>query len=273
MPEQLSVVSFRTEDEAKKVAARYPTGSEMSDTLGPLLVESPLRRYIEEIIDRSNPSMLGAGDAGSSLAWETLKNAGISNERGLAVSHSVLDFLGKKRVDALKKRFGENWEAVAEFEYCWLNLPHSPPAYVAAAYNYHYFITEDDFSAGYLLRDLEYLVHGVESGGAKLIEMQTKAGERGGESSKQAKRRRMVALMDAIAEAAQQYPDVVRLRPKVLARLAADKCREADPALWKQGEGKIDEYLDEIRWGDAGEELKARYEAVFPQKSPRRLRR
>jgi hypothetical protein len=41
-----------------------------------------------------------------------------------------------------------------------------------------------------------------------------------------------------------------------------------DPALWSQGAGQVEEYLGEIRRGEAGEQMLARYLAMFPAPKP-----
>ncbi len=198
-------------------------------------------------------------------------HAGITEPNGLHVSRKVLDYLGKQRVGALKTRFGENWEAVAEFEYCWQEMPQSSAAFRAAACRYHYFISGNEFAAGYLSRDLEVLVHGVEEEATKAIEMRKKAGEAGSRTSAKAREARRSALLAAMEDVAQRNPDVVKLGEEALASLALSQSTEAESGLWRQGKGQAKEYVGEIRRGEAGEEMQARYRTLFGGKPPKRF--
>ena len=268
MPTNYAALRFRNKEDAERFAALHPTGSEIPDTLDGSLHGD--RQSISKEIDNPDSGRFCRGDRHSPIAWQVLIDAGISDQHGLTLSDEVSKFLGVTRLNALKKRFGENWQAAAEYEYCLLKLPHWSPAHLAAAYNYHYFITHDDFSAGYLLRDLEILVHGVEAVAVNAIEMRRKAGEAGSKQSAGARVKRMAALMDAMEAVVRRNPDVAKLGPDTVARLAIEKCDEAAPALWGQGKKQLAQYLGEIRRGEAGKEMQDRYFALFPKKPPKR---
>ena len=51
--------------------------------------------------------------------------------------------------------------------------------------------------------------------------------------------------------------------PKAVANLAAEDAAKDAPSVWAQGRGQVDEYLGEVRRGEAGEELQARYQRIF----------
>lgn len=267
MPEKFSRRIFRTEEDAMAAVERHPVGLELPDVV---ISHSGLERWSSDYI--LGTSALGfdatAGDADLQLAWEVLKNSGLKDESGVSTSQHVSDFFGIDEVNKLKKKFGENWGTVAEFKYCWLNLPHSSPAYIAAACRINSFITHDDFSAGYLLRDLEVLVHGIEAEATKAIEMRKKAGEKGSESSARARKKRVEALMVALEKVAERNPDIAAvLGPKSLLAIAIPEAAAANQSLWAQGQGQGEEYLGEIRRGEAGEGLKSRYQRIFSQKT------
>jgi hypothetical protein len=113
---------------------------------------------------------------------------------------------------------------------------------------------------------LEGLVRDIESKALKAIEKEKRAGEAGGKSSQGARARRRVSLMDALEIVAGRNPDLVRLgmTPAIM-ELALEECKAADPGLWKQGLGQAHEYINEIRWGKAGQDLQQRFRAIFPE--------
>jgi hypothetical protein len=257
-----------SEDEANAFRERHRVGSEIPEPQCSGQEEIDAIRAIMK-----SGSLLGvsAGDRESPLAFKVLGDSGIYQGRFRALSSEVIEFLGEQRVSEIKKLYGENWQIAAAFEYCWLNLPHSSPAFVAASYQYHYYITEDDFSAGYNWRDLEIMVHRVEAEALKAIETRKKAGKSGSEKSAKARETRRAALMVAFEDVAGRNPDLLKLGVAPLAKLALEKAVETDPSLWRQGKGQVMEYAGEIRRGEAGEYLKARFEALFPAKPPKRF--
>ncbi len=137
-----------TEADADSIRERY--------RIGGAIPEPDLTDHTNRIrILMEGGALLGvaAGDSESPLAYEVLGDAGIYQERFGELSQEVVEFLGPARVQELRDSYGERWHSAAAFEFCWLRLPHSSPAFIAASYQYHYYITEDDFSAGYHWRD------------------------------------------------------------------------------------------------------------------------
>lgn len=258
-----------SEEEANVYHAKYPIGSELSEQL---LSKQTSRHLIRQIM--SAPSLgfgVASGDSEEPLAFDVLGDAGIYQERYGPLSKEVIENIGHERVAELKETFGENWNIAAAFEYCWVELPHSSPAFVAASYQYHYYITEDDFSAGYHWRDLEVLVDEVEETARKAIETRKRAGKTGSKKSMQAREARRDGLMEALEVVAKRNPDLMKLGEVSVAKLAMSEAVEAAPTLWRQGQGQVREYLGEIRRGEAGEAMKARYLALFPAKPPKRF--
>ena len=272
LPERTVMHHFYSQDEVDAFVARHPVGSELNPDVKWIGSEQRRQVMVRGQIDHKMAP--GAGDAGdeeSPLAFQVLDEAGLTSWRG-GVSKQVVDFLGRQRVGSLKNRFGENWKVAAVYEYCALNLPNSSPAYIAALYQFHYYITMNDFAAGYLWRDLETIVHGVETAALQSLEMRKKAGVAGSEKSALARETRRSALMDEMEALTARNPDFAKLGVETVAKLALGTCTDKAPALWKQGRGQVAEYIGEIRRGEAGQEMKARYEKIFGAKPLRRLR-
>lgn len=269
-PPSVSILTFVDEGELNSFLQDNQLGHELADNEG---IEHFDRELVQKLISPNSLLGIAAGDRESPLAFEVLADAGISNCRYGELSEEVKESLGKERLDELKSAFGENWNVAGAFEYCWLNLPHSSPAFVAASYQFHYYITEDDFSAGYHWRDLEVLVYGVEETAKKAIDRSKKAGQSGSKKSTQARNLRRASIMDAMEEVCQRNPDIANLGEVLISELALREAIQKDDSLWSQGKGQVQEYLGEIRRGEAGPELQSRYAALFGSKPPKRLRR
>ncbi|AUQ51093.1 hypothetical protein PhaeoP83_02844 [Phaeobacter inhibens] len=266
--ELLSSVFFLSQAEAQRMVDAYPVGSEVDplEKYSWLGKEAKRREFFENLLDEGvAPGVNNAGDEESPLAFNTLDAAGITN--GFRTSRAVLDFLGKQRVGILKAKHSENWGVAAVFEYCILNLPHSSPAYIAAAYQFHWYITGDEFKAGYLWRDLECVVSGAEQEALKAIEMRKRAGEKGRQSSAKARSKRIASLLAGMETMAKKNPDIIKLGPTCLAALGLDEAIEADPKLWSQGRGQVEEYIGEMKRGEAGQDIQARYLALLLAKT------
>ncbi len=158
---------FPSEEEAKKFLNACPIGSDFN--VSPQAYPDQaheLQSQIEELIDLCSPGArdFEVGEERSPLALDVLEASGVM--ANLTVSGVVQDFLGEDRVNSLKKQYHNNWEVAAALQYCWLKLPHSSAAYVAARYLFHFYILGDDFTAGYHWRDLEILAYQVEADAA-----------------------------------------------------------------------------------------------------------
>ncbi|MCV2867569.1 hypothetical protein OEW28_02880 [Defluviimonas sp. WL0002] len=270
LPRETRFTIFYSEDEAKEFMASNAVGSEIKEAWQvPGELSDPLKVHYTDIIDsKSSVGFRSYGDLDSPLAFETLEAADIYLGQGL--TQQVIDFIGELRADELRRQFGQNWRAAGAFEYCLMNLPRSSAAYVAAAYQYHYYVAENDFAAGYYWRDLEVIALGVESAASDVKAMRKNAGDKGTKASRDARKRRMHRLLDAMETVCTRNPDVKN--PSVISEIALAECKKAEPQLWKNGAGQIKQYLVEIRVGDAGEALQARYASLFPAKPPKRLR-
>jgi hypothetical protein len=265
-PEVLTREFFETREEADEFVSNFQVGSEY-----PSWSFWSSIKFDDWVELGFLP--LRAGDEELYLPWHVLSETDITDENGLHTSQKVLDFLGSARVENLKEKYGENWEAVAEFEYCLKQLPNSSAAFIAAACRFYYFVMENDFKAGYLLRDLEILVYGVEAEATRAIEMRKKAGEGGSRKSAQAREARRANLLAKIEFLSARSPDILKFGQEAVAKLACEDCAKEDPNLWTQGRGQVFDYLGEIRRGEAGLDMKNRFEAIFGSKPPKRYTR
>lgn len=268
---------FYREDEANKLAREIHIGSEfkglIEDSAGySALKEEKSRRTIDD------GYLLEIVEPCSWLPFLVLEGVGITRLRdGASLFESyptdssptdaVLNLIGDVRILEIKEKFGNSWGYAAEAEYSFSLFPRSSPAYIAAAYNYARFILRDDLTAGYLLRDLEIAVHGIEMEAQKVAEARKRAGEKGMAASSGARDRRRMSLLAGMEALAKRNPDMVAHGDQNLAKYALRHCVNDDPKLWAQGGKQLVEYLDEIRRGEAGDEAKARYLALFPSKA------
>lgn len=261
---------FTDQEKINSFLENYKEGQEITESKR---TEQHANDDVKMLVSPCSPLRVNAGDEASPLALDVLNDAGITTPQHDRLSEEVLTSIGQDRINELRQIFGENWAVAGAFEYCWLNLPHSSAAFVAASYRFHYYITGDDFSAGYHWRDLEVLIERVEETAQKTFERSKKAGQSGSQKSRQARDLRRSRIMDALEIVCQRNPDIVKLAPNQITTLALDEAIKKDAALWSQGQGQVQEYLDEIRRGEAGEDLKSRFVALLGSKPPKRLRR
>jgi hypothetical protein len=112
---------------------------------------------------------------------------------------------------------------------------------------------------------------GVEVAAINAKSTREKAGDGGSKSSQKAKERRIVALLEAMELTVEQNPAVTKLGIDSVLELALHKAVELDSRLWGQGRGQIKEYNDRIRRGEAGDELRDRWQRLFPPKPLKRF--
>lgn len=103
--------------------------------------------------------------------------------------------------------------------------------------------------------------------GRQAAQIRAKRAKAAGDRSSQDREARRTQLLETMEALLSQNPALARLKPTDVASLAADDAQRDAPALWAQGKGQIGEYLGEIRRGEAGDEMKARFLAMFPQKT------
>ncbi|GAA4223500.1 hypothetical protein GGQ68_000729 [Sagittula marina] len=252
---------FATENEAKEFAEKILKNGCMFNDASMSYIQK--KRMVRLIIDGfAGGKCPSPKITRSSLPTAITMKAGLSQGEGQP-SAEILENLGATRVEQLQSEFGEVWWAAAEFEYCQINLPYSSLAFIASGYHFYLFVAENYFQAGYLLRDLEQLATSVEQDAVHLEKMRDSAKKKSGDSSTRLRSKRRQSLLKAIEQVAHRNPDVVGLGEKQVLKLALPIAKSADPRLWGQGSGQVEEYLAEIRRGEAGKRVKARYEAIF----------
>jgi hypothetical protein len=102
--------------------------------------------------------------------------------------------------------------------------------------------------------------------GKSFEQLKAKRAHNAGVASSGKRLERMTALVEFMERLAASNPAMLRTGPLALATLACEDATSDNPGLWSQGAGQIEEYLGMIGRGEAGDELKARYFAMFPAK-------
>lgn len=114
-------------------------------------------------------------------------------------------------------------------------------------------IANDLFDAGYSLGRMvgEYFLKDRVEEDAKrgidarnMIEKRVRAS---GKKSSKKKSDRIEMMIEKMEALARENPMSARLEPKQLAAMAIEDAASEDPKLWSQGQGQVQEYLDEIR--------------------------
>lgn len=254
---------FQTEIEARSAADRY-----RSLSIGGGADDKARLEEARAIVDTPEEFQPICGDDKMFLAWHVLREAGIADATGISTLDTVSEFLGSARISALKEQYGDSWSAAAEFEYCLMKVPADSPAFIASASLFAFFCQQDDFAAGYLLRDLEFAVSRVEDELSKQRARSRKAG-RGGADHK--KGRRLERIVDLVGRMEALFMDNPMARAMQPEELADHAVRNVNTPLWSEGRGQVTNYLTEVRCGDHGEDLKSRYFALFPAQAPKPL--
>lgn len=267
-PPSVSILFFIDQAELDTFLQNNKIGQELAGNIG---MERFNQEFVQKFVSPDTEFGISAGDQENPLAFEVLGDAGIYTHRYGTLSEEVEESLGNDRLNELKASFGDNWTVAAVFEYCFTHLPHSSPAFVAASYQFHHYITEDDFSAGYHWRDLEVLVYGVEQTAQKSIDRSKKAGLSGSKKSADARNLRRASIIDAMEKVCHRNPDIANLGEAPLTELALREAIHTNASLWSQGKGQVQEYLGEIRRGEAGTDLQVRYVALFGSKPSRQF--
>lgn len=94
-----------------------------------------------------------------------------------------------------------------------------------------------------------------------------------GDKSRELRKKRRLNLLTNMEALAGRNPDMAELLgPHGLAKLALETCIKENAAMWTQGPGQVAEYLGEIRRGEAGPDMKGRYQALFGDKPAKRFK-
>lgn len=187
LPASTGIIVHKSELAANESLSQYQTGSIFAPGQNEddqfLTVQKAFGQRIFDEPELGRTFLSTPNDDGY-LAWKTLSDAGLND--GVNLATKVSDYLGPERIKALRDIYGDNWQVAAEMEFCWYNLDSSSSAYVAAKHQYNFFVSQNDYAAGYLQRDLEILTEGVEDAverATAFFEKQSKRSAKGGEAN------------------------------------------------------------------------------------------
>jgi hypothetical protein len=122
------------------------------------------------------------------------------------------------------------------------------------------------YSAGRIYSELkvkEYIEADALAGRA-FEELKERRAREAGKKSSSKRSERIHMLLENMESLAAENPAVTRFGPSQLARLAFEDAAQTNPNLWSQGSGQIEEYVGELRRGEAGQVLQQRYFTMFP---------
>ncbi len=248
-----SLSYFSDEGAAMKFANAHPEGSVWSDSaeLFPL--------NLRECYGDNNNNLehlLSAGSDDFFKCYDVLLGAGVKT-RGGGTAQAVLDWFDDAYIRWLKNEFGENWSVAAELEYCTRHFPRSSLAYLATRIFFNYFIRADDFSTGYLLRELELIMGGAEEVATSAMATRRNAGVAGSKASRTAKSKRLESFMQEVENLGDLFP---RMSEHSILDQAFQNAIQSDRNSWRQGQGRQQEYEVELR---SDKKFKSRYFAIF----------
>jgi hypothetical protein len=250
-----SIHIFKSEQEAEEFRDKYPLGMHLNDEEAPWPID--FRKHFKRDLSGSDLFFAAGGDPKFSIIYECLYSAGVIDERNFRVSEKVLDWAGPDRIAWAEAREPENWECLVELEYCTYHFPRSSLAYMAAQFQVNYFVLEDDYSAGYLMREIEVILGGAVTVAEQVLSARKSAGQAGSQASQSAKRKRLLMFMAEI----EKLDDLVgRMAEEVILGQAFQNAIEQDKVLWRQGRGQQAEYETVLR---SEPEYRVRYYNVF----------
>ncbi len=192
---------FASLEEAEADIQRLPVGASFGEGIG-------FPKRFMDVPKGSLPFFFGSGgDDYWFIVFEALQSAGVVAESN-QISAQVLEWVGDESVTWMREQFGENWEGVAILEYCVNHFPMSSLVTLSALVQFFEFCTDDGFSAGYFVRQLEAIYDGVEELALSASETRKKAGLGGGGVSSARRLERLSGLILEIEKLAHLVPYV-----------------------------------------------------------------
>ncbi|MGB0508130.1 MAG: hypothetical protein ACPGGK_18240 [Pikeienuella sp.] len=131
-------------------------------------------------------------------------------------------------------------------------------AVIASKALYNFFISHNDYAAGYYYRELQMVHGGAEQLASDAVELRTRAGEGGKRASQTAKQDRLDKFLAEIVALADLYP---RISEQMIVDQAFKNAVKAEANLWKQGKGQQANYETELR---SDPKYSDRYFMCFP---------
>lgn len=250
--------TFASEDAAKDAVKSRPVGRKYGDGIG-----YPVR--FQEFAQNAptNPNRILSdlftvfeGHSIDGICYDALSGAGVKTEAGYSTSDAVKEWVGSDTIAWMKEAFGENWSVVAEFEYSINHFPRLSLACLASQLFLAQYVTEDDFSVGYLTKEIQVIAGGTEQAASHSTEIRKKAGQGGARASRDRRQANLETLMQEIEKLA----DVVGLIGEdLIVAQAFENARTSQPKM-PGTKRTLDDYGTTLR---SEEPFKSRYEAVF----------
>ncbi|WP_171171343.1 hypothetical protein [Ruegeria sp. HKCCA0370] len=255
--EQTGLSYFPTEDAAREYLKAMPIGLTYGEHYG---YPKRLKDLFGSVDDpcRIMTAMFRRCDDDDvhSVCYRALSEAGVIDKGDYKTSSRVLEWLGDEHIAWMKEKFGENWSAVARFEYCLNHFPDSSLASLAAHLFLFQFVTYDDFAAGYYTKEIQSIAGGTEEAAILAKETRVKAGKAGARSSRHRRLQNLELLMQQIEQLSGAVEFVSEER---IVEQALEKTVEKHEDFPKTQKTHAD-YGTALR---SVEPFKSRYEAVF----------
>ena len=242
-----------SKQEAESALQNYQIGQEIKPH-DFMFVVSP-KFDAENLSIYTKVSLLGRGESPHGILYQALHGAGVVGE-DYRISQEVLKWIGRNGRDKLNGKFGENWELVANLEFCVVHFPETSLATLAARVFVADFIADSDYDAGYASREFEMLYSGAEQLALRAKSTRELAGVEGGNASRQ---RRLTNLETLILEIEKLSDAVGLISENRIVSQAFDVALERNAKMPKSKK-TLEDYETALR---SEEPFKARYDAVF----------
>ncbi len=254
---EFGMAYFASEKAAHDQTRLLPKGTIFGDAAG---YPTRIRAFMEDYRGDKRKALSLMFSKGSServelICYEALHGAGVLTDYW--TSAHVLDWVGEGDVAWMKSEFGENWSALAEYEYCLHHFPKSSLASLAAHLRLCTYVTLDEFTEGYLARQIEAVYYGTEQVVQSAIKVRKRAGVGGGQASARLRQQRLETFMreiENLADLATRMPE-----PAIVTQAFANASEKMDK-FWKLGGGQAEKYAVYLR---SEEPFKTRYFSIF----------
>lgn len=255
---------FENQREAENLINAHPVGSEYDDGLTSIGKDFFSTSDIDFAIQIGwTPS--GATTPYILLPIEILSKVGVFAEDLWHLNQAVVDFIGASRMEELQENYDFVSKYVAAMQFASAKFDPASLEHRAASYLFSFYVLEDKFTAGYLLRDLEVLIGNIERNALREQSRLSHATKKSGETSSTKRRERINALLDELQRYCRDNPEYRWQSEKTVIETATKIAAANNPKLWKQGRGQADEYAGEIRRGEHGDEQQEIYLSLFPR--------
>ncbi len=129
--------------------------------------------------------------------YEILYEAGVLDEQ-FSTAPRVVEAVGEDDCQWMRAVFGECWQYVAQLDYCLQQFAFSSFATMAARINFNRWVVDDQFSAGYLQREMELILSGAEDIALAELDLRRRRSKISSAKNTEKKVRRLNLLMAEI---------------------------------------------------------------------------